>query len=262
MFKKNSFVPFVTLGDPDFKTSIKIIEELINSGADALELGFAFSDPVADGPVIQKANKRALDNGITNKKNFEILKEIRKKSNISISIMLSYNIALTYGLDEFYKKCRELKIDGILFPDIPLEENKEITKYSKKYKLNQIYLVATNSDKKRIKEITKFARGYIYLVSTLGTTGVRSEIDKAVKTKIKEIKQYSKLPVFVGFGISKPEHVKNVLKMGADGAICGSAICKIIEKNQNDKNLLKKISKFTKSMVKESQANIKKEGTS
>ncbi len=251
MFKKNIFMPFVVIGDTDYQTSIKIIKTLIDNGADALELGFAFSDPIADGAVIQKANKRALDNKITNKKNFEILKEIRNYSSIPISLMLSYNLALFYGLDNFYKKCKELKIDGILFPDVPIEENKEINYYSKKFKINQIYLIATNSSEFRIKKICKFAKGYIYFVSTLGTTGVRKKLDKKISKKIKQIKKYTKLPIYVGFGISEPKHIKEVINMGADGAISGSAICKIIEENlTNKKQIIKTIGEFCYKMQK------------
>lgn len=249
MFKKNYFIPFVVIGDPDYQTSIKIIKNLIDDGADALELGFAFSDPIADGPIIQNANKRALDNKITNKKNFKILEEIRNYSSIPISLMLSYNLAFSFGLNKFYKKCNQLKINGILFPDVPIEENKEINYYSKKYKINQIYLIATNSDEFRIKKICKLAKGYLYLVSTLGTTGIRKKINYKINKKIKQIKKYTSLPIYIGFGISKPKHIKEMIKMGADGVIIGSAICKIIEKNkQNEKQLLLKIKQFCEKM--------------
>lgn len=229
-----------------FKEIIKI---LIENGASSLELGFAFTDPIADGPAVQAANNRALKSEITTKKSFEILEYIRSFSEIPISIMMNYNIAYKFGLDDFYKKCSKIKIDGILFPDVPLEKNETITEMSKKYNIHQIYLVATNSSKDRIKEITSVASGYIYLVSILGTTGSRSEIEKIFKTKISEIKEFSNLPIYVFFGISEPKHVKEVFEMGASGAISGSAICKIIEKNEDD--LIKKIEEFTKKKMSE-----------
>jgi tryptophan synthase alpha chain len=232
MFKNNAFIPFVVLGDPTYNESIKIIKDLIDNGADALELGFAFSDPVADGPVIQKANNRALANEITTAKAFEIIKEIRAYSQIPISLMLSYNLVYKFGTEKFYKLSSENKINAILCPDIPLEESDEILEYSKKYNINQVFLVSPTTTIARMHELNKVCGGYVYLVSHLGTTGTMGELSKQLPTLIKTVKKEMKLPVYVGFGISKPEHVSEVLAMGADGAICGSAICKIIEKGK------------------------------
>jgi tryptophan synthase alpha chain len=244
MFKSNAFIPFSVLGDPGKKESIEIIKSLIDNGADALELGFAFSDPVADGPVIQKANNRALSNGITTKDSFEILKEIRNYSNIPISLMLSYNLVYNFGSEKFYEKTSELKIDAVLCPDIPLEESEEIVKLSKKYGINQIFLVSPVTTKERMHKLNEVSSGYIYLVSLLGTTGTRTELNKKLPDLIKTVKNEMKLPVYVGFGISKPKHVKEVLTMGADGAICGSAICRVIEEG----GLAKEVGEFCKKM--------------
>jgi len=249
MFGKNIFMPFTVLGDPTIEDSIKIIKGLIKNGAGALELGFAFSDPIADGPVIQKADNRALTNGITTEKAFEIIEEIRKESNIPISLMLSYNLVYKYGTEKFYNKSKELKIDAILCPDVPLEESEELVKYSKKYKIAQVFLISPTTTKERMKKLNKVCTGYIYLVSLLGTTGERTQLSTRLPDLIKLAKNEMKLPVYVGFGISKPEHVKNVLALGADGAICGSAFCKIIEENINDnEQMLKKINKFCEEM--------------
>jgi tryptophan synthase alpha chain len=245
-FGKKIFMPFVVLGDPNYEESIKIIKKLIDGGAGALELGFAFSDPIADGPVIQKADLRALKEGANTNRNFQIINEVRKYSNIPISIMLSYNLAYKYGLEEFYKKCAEEKIDAVLFPDVPLEESKEAVTLSKKYKLNQIFLVSPTTTLARLKEIKKVCTGYVYLVSILGTTGTRDTMNTHLKELINKTKKEIKLPIYVGFGISKPEHVKEVLKIGASGAISGSAICKIIEENQGHE----KIAAFCKEMSK------------
>lgn len=243
MFKSKAFMPFVVLGDPNYESSIKIIKSLIDNGADALELGFAFSDPIADGPVIQKANNRALANGITTKKNFMILEEIRKYSSIPISLMLSYNLVYNYGTEKFYQKCSELKIDAILCPDIPLEESEELVKYARKYNIHQIFLVSPTTTIQRMKELNIVCSGYVYLVSLLGTTGTRTELNTKLPKLIKTVKKEMKLPIYVGFGISEPRHVKEVLEAGADGVICGSAFCKIIEEGKiND------IGKFCKQM--------------
>jgi len=249
MFGKKTFMPFVVLGDPNYEESVKIIRGLIKNGANALELGFAFSDPIADGPVIQRANNRALGNGITTEKNFKILEEIRHTSKIPISIMLSYNLVYKYGTENFYKKCKELKIDAILCPDVPLEESEELVANSKKYKINQVFLVSPTTTQERMKKLNKVCKGYVYLVSLLGTTGTRENLNTKLPELVKLTKKEMKLPVYVGFGISKPEHAKNVIQLGADGAICGSAFCRIIEENLADKKKMQSsIEKFCKEM--------------
>lgn len=244
-------MPFVVLGDPNHEKSIEIIKTLIDNGAGALELGFAFSDPIADGPVIQKANLRALKNGTTTAKNFEILKEIRNYSKIPISLMLSYNLAYKHNLEEFYKKCAELKIEAVLFPDVPLEEAKDALNLSQKYGINQVFLVSPTTTKERLKEIKKVCKGYVYLVSILGTTGTRENMNTHLKELIQRTKQELALPIYVGFGISKPAHVKEVLEMGADGTISGSAVCKIIEETNADTT---KIGEFCKEMSQEAKS--------
>ena len=245
MFKNNIFMPFVVLGDPGYNESIAIIKTLIDNEAGALELGFAFSDPIADGPVIQKSNNIALSNGITTDKSFEILKEIRDYSNIPISLMLSYNLVFKYGIEKFYSNCEKLKINAVLCPDVPIEESSDLITNSKRFNINQIFLVSPNTTIKRMKKINTICSGYVYLVSLLGTTGEREQINQKLPELIKTVKQEIDLPVYVGFGISKPEHVKNVLEIGADGAICGSAICKLI---QNSSDSVKDVGKFCKEM--------------
>lgn len=247
-FKKKIFMPFVVLGDPTFEKSILIIKELIKNGAGALELGFAFSDPIADGPVIQKANKRALDNGITTSKGFEIIEIIRKESNIPISLMLSYNIVYKYGEDNFYKKCSELKVNGVLVPDVPLEEATPLLTAAKKHKIAQVFLVTPTTPIERMNTIAKYAQGYVYLVSLIGTTGVRKDLDNSLPALIKETKKHFKIPVYVGFGISEAEHAKNAIRLGADGAISGSAVTKLIENNLTHSSIDKIVGDFCKKM--------------
>ena len=249
MFKKNIIMPFVVLGDPDYNSSLKIIKTLIDNGSGALELGFAFSDPIADGKVIQKANKRALDNGITTLKAFELLKEIRDYSEIPISIMLSYNLAYQHGLDSFYKKCHDLKIDAILFPDLPLEESDEVMQYSKKYSIDQIFMVSQITSEARLEKMAKLCSGYVYLVSRLGTTGTREKLNSNLKKLIEKTKRYFNIPIYVGFGISKPEHVQKVFTIGANGVIIGSAISRIIEENHANKiKMIENLSNFLSSL--------------
>ena len=233
-FGKNIFMPFLVLGDPTYEQSVKLIKSLIDNGAGALELGFAFSDPIADGPIIQRADKRALDKGITTAKGFDILKEIREYSQIPISLMLSFNLVFNYGMEWFYKKCKELKIDAVLCPDAPLEESSELVELSKQYGVNQVFLVSPTTTDERMKMINEVCSGYVYLVSLLGTTGTRENLNQTLPELVSRVKSSINLPVYVGFGISSPEHVKAVISDGADGAICGSAICKLVEANLED----------------------------
>lgn len=243
-FKKNIFIPFVVLGDPTLEKSKEIIQTLIKNGAGALELGFAFSDPIADGPVIQESNKRALSNGITTEKSFSLIADIRSESTIPISLMVSFGLVFRYGVENFYQKCKELSVDAVLFPDIPLEEADEVISYSKKYGIAQVFLVSPTTIS-RVKEISKVCSGYVYLVSLVGTTGVRENLSNVLPSLIKKVKAEINLPVYVGFGISKPDHVREVLSAGADGAICGSAICKIIQKKEFT---VEELGEFCKSM--------------
>jgi tryptophan synthase alpha chain len=248
-FSKNIFMPFVVLGDPTYEQSIELVKTLIDHGAGSLELGFAFSDPIADGQTIQKANKRALDDGITTKKSFDILRKIRNYFSIPISLMLSFNIVYNYGTEDFYKKCNELKIDAVLCPDVPLEESEDLVKYSKRYGLNQIFIVSPTTTDDRMKQINTICSGYVYLVSLLGTTGIRDKINIKLADHIKRTKANIDLPVYVGFGISKPEHVKKILNDGADGVICGSAFCRLIESNLNNfDKMIKDVGDFCQSM--------------
>ena len=260
MFKSSIFVPFVTLGDPTKEQSAKLIKSLIDNGAGALELGFAFSDPIADGPVIQRANNRALKSGITTKKAFEILEDAREYSSIPISLMLSFNIMFSYGTEKFYKKCSETGIDAVLVPDVPLEESKELVELAKKYAVHHISLITPTTTDERMRAISKISSGYAYLVSLLGTTGTREKLAQELPEMISRAKKNMPMPVYVGFGVSKPGHVQNVLGLGADGAISGSAVCKIIEKNlENFGEMEKEIGKFCREMSgRADKQNLKK----
>ncbi len=248
--KEKAFVPFVVLGDPDFQNSFGIIKTLIDSGADALELGFAFSDPIADGPTIQEADQRALSKGIDTEKNFKLLEKITEYSksknlNVPISLLLYSNLILQYGIEKFYKKAKSVGVSAILASDVSLEESKPFVHAARKNKIEQIFLATQTTSNERLRKILKVAEGYVYLVSVMGITGARKNIQKETIDLIKRVKSKSRLPIVVGFGISSKENAKAVVGAGADGFIVGSAIVNLIKKNLNSrKRMLVEISKF------------------
>lgn len=258
LFKKiknknqGAFIPFIVLGDPDENLSIKIIETLIENGADALELGFPFSDPISDGPTIQKSSYRSLQNNATTNKCFNIINEIRKKNlDIPIGILVYANIVFSNGTDFFYASCSKNKIDSILIPDLPVEESKFFLKFADYYKISQIFVCPPNADDNLIKKISYYGKSYIYLSSRSGITGTENKAHLPSKSLVRKIKKLCSIPIIQGFGISEPEHIKNSLKCGISGSIVGSAFIKIIENNLHDsKNMLKKIKLFVKKMKK------------
>jgi tryptophan synthase alpha chain len=252
MFKRVSkkcegaFVPFVVAGDPDFDTSLAIVKELVKNGADALEIGFAFSDPIADGPTVQEANLRALNSGINIDKNFEFIKKIREFTSIPVGILIYYNLIYQKGIDLFYQQASENGINSILSADLPPEEASEVIKVAKNYGVNQIFLAAQTTTNERLKVISEFSSGFTYLVSVMGVTGARNEVKNSTVDLIKRLRKHNDLPLLVGFGISHPNHVKEVIEAGAEGAIVGSALIEIISQNLNDKErMLQKIGEST-----------------
>jgi tryptophan synthase alpha chain len=243
--KKPAFIPFIVSGYPDIETTGKLIKLFQNHGAAAVELGISFSDPLADGPVIQNAAKIALDNGITINKIFELL--INTKDKISIPVILfSYiNPVIRYGMEEFLKQAKSANVSGVIIPDLPIEESEEFAVLCEKYDVDLIMLVAPNSDKERIRMISKASRGFIYLVSSIGVTGVRESFSSLLTDLVNEIKSVTDVPVSVGFGISKPEHIIDLQKLKVDGAIVGSALIKIIDNYKHDQSLLlEEVSKY------------------
>ena len=230
--KEGALITFVTVGDPNAEQSGKIIQKLVDSGADALELGFAFSDPLADGPVIQAANQRALKAGMNVGKAIGIIAEIRKNNqSIPIGLLVYCNLVYNYGIEKFYKGIKAAGIDSVLIADLSLEESATYVSEAGKNGISQIFMVAPATTDKRLKLIVEKAEGFIYLVSVAGTTGARSEIGESTLRFIRKTRKATDLPLCVGFGISMPEHVSEVLSNGADGAIVGSAIGKLIEEN-------------------------------
>ncbi len=248
--KEKALIPFVVVGDPNYKISLEIVKRIIKSGADILELGFVFSEPIADGPTIQTAGVRALKAGVNTDKNFDFIKQIRKfNKDIPIGILIYANLIYQRGIDRFYRDAAKAEIDSVLVADLPIEEAGEYIKAARKNKVNTVFIVSPLTSNERLKKITKKVRGFVYVVSRLGVTGAREDLEEGTLKLLRRIRPKTKLPLCVGFGISKPEHVKAVCKAGADGAIVGSAIVKIIEKNLKNRSLmLKKIENYIKSM--------------
>lgn len=229
---KKVFIGFLTAGDPSKEKTIEYILAMEKAGADIVEIGIPFSDPIAEGQVIQNANIRALANGINTDEIFDLVKEVRNKSNIPLAFLTYINPVFYYGYEKFFKKCHSVGINGIIIPDLPYEEKSEIVDFAKKYDVDIISLIAPTS-KDRIQMIAKDATGFIYLVSSMGVTGVRSEIKTNLNEIIDDIRQVTDVPIAVGFGINTPEQSNKIAKI-ADGVIVGSAIVKIIEKHGND----------------------------
>ena len=225
---KKAFIPFITCGDPDLETTGKIVREAVKNGASLVELGIPFSDPTAEGPVIQGANLRALNGGVTTDKIFEFVKELRKDVTVPMVFMTYANVVFSYGSERFIKTCSEIGIDGIILPDLPFEEKEEFLPECHKYGVDLISLIAPTS-KDRVAMIAKEAEGFIYLVSSLGVTGTRNEINTDLGSIVKIIRENTNVPCAIGFGISTPEQAKKMAAV-SDGAIVGSAIIKIMEK--------------------------------
>ena len=241
---KKAFIPFVTCGDPDLTTTGEIVRAAVENGADLIELGIPFSDPTAEGPVIQGANIRALSGGVTTDKIFDFVRELRKDVKIPLVFMTYANVVFSYGAERFISTCAETGIDGIILPDLPFEEKGEFQPVCKKYGVDLISLIAPTSDK-RIAMIAKEAEGFLYIVSSLGVTGTRSEITTDLASIIKVVRENTDIPCAIGFGISTPEQAKKMAGL-SDGAIVGSAIIKLIEKSRE--NAPKAVGEYVKEM--------------
>ena len=248
--KEGAFIPFVVLGDPNIETSFEIIKTLIDNGADALELGFAFSDPIADGPTIQEADQRALSHNINTDDAFELIQQIRSyNQKIPISLLIYYNLILQRGIGEFYSQAKQVGVDAVLAADCPVEEAEPLLKAAKENGIDQMFIVAPTTTKARLKKILAQASGYVYLVSLLGVTGARAALQTKTVKLIKFVKPNTNLPICVGFGISKPGHVKEVVGAGANGVIVGSAVIKLVKENLGDKEkMLAAVSEFASEM--------------
>tara|TARA_Y100001968_G_C19432918_1_gene758053 strand:- start:1505 stop:2326 length:822 start_codon:yes stop_codon:yes gene_type:complete len=234
---KIALMPFLMAGDPDLFTTSKILLKLQESGADIVELGIPYSDPLADGPVIQAAASRSLSKGTTPLKVFEMLREIRGKLTIPIVIFTYSNPLIVKGMECFCEEASLSGVSGIVVPDLPLEEAEKLSFIASKNNLDLILLVAPTTPKQRMKKIVGTSKGFTYLVSVTGVTGERSVLEDRVEILVKQMKLYSKMPIAVGFGISGPEQIKQVKRWGADGAIVGSALVKRIHESDEGKEI-------------------------
>lgn len=223
-----AFIAFLTCGYPDLETTAASVRAAVENGADLIELGIPFSDPTAEGPVIQRANQRALTGGVTTDKVFDLVKELRRDVTVPMVFMTYANVIFSYGAQRFISVCREIGIDGLILPDLPFEEKEEFLPVCREYGVDLISLIAPTS-KQRIAEIAKEAEGFLYLVSSLGVTGTRTEITTDLASIVEVVRQNKDLPCAIGFGISTPEQAKKMADI-SDGAIVGSAIIQLLEK--------------------------------
>ncbi|MBO5999242.1 MAG: tryptophan synthase subunit alpha, partial [Lachnospiraceae bacterium] len=223
-----AFIAFITCGDPDLETTAAVVREAVKNGADLIELGIPFSDPTAEGPVIQEANIRALRGGITTDDIFGLVRELRKDITVPMVFMTYANVVFSYGSERFISACADIGIDGLILPDLPYEEKEEFLPVCRRYGVDLVSLIAPTS-KNRIAVIAREAEGFLYIVSSLGVTGTRSEITTDLASIVRVVRENTDVPCAIGFGISKPEQAKKMADI-SDGAIVGSAIIKLIGK--------------------------------
>lgn len=239
-----AFIPFITCGDPDLGTTAAAIKAAEENGADLIELGIPFSDPTAEGPVIQGANLRALNSGVTTDKIFDFVKELRRDVKTPIVFMTYANVVFSYGAEKFISTCRDISVDGLILPDLPFEEKDEFLPLCHKYGVDLVSLIAPTSEH-RIAMIAKEAEGFLYIVSSLGVTGTRSEIKTDLASIVKVVRENTDIPCAIGFGISTPLQAKKMADI-SDGAIVGSAIIKLLQKYGKDAP--KYVGEYIKSM--------------
>ncbi|KZL90759.1 tryptophan synthase subunit alpha [Clostridium magnum] len=239
---EKAMISFVTAGDPDLDTTVDLVIAMEKSGADIIELGIPYSDPLADGVTIQQSSTRALKNGAKIAKIMDSVEEIRKKSQVPLVYLVYYNSIFKYGMEKFIGECSDVGIDAVIIPDLPIEERKDIIDVADKYGVYLIPLVAPTS-KDRIKAITEDGKGFVYCVSTTGVTGVRQAISTNIEEYMNIVSQYTKMPKALGFGISSAEMAKE-FKPYCDAIIVGSAIVKKVAEGKNKEEIIEKVSNF------------------
>ena len=245
--KKKAFIAFITAGDPNLATTEKLALEFARLGVDILELGMPFSDPLADGPTIQAASERALKNRVNLADVFRLVERLRKKIELPIALLTYCNIVYHFGIKDFVKQAKIAGVDGVIVPDLPVEEAKDLIRTAKKNKFATIFLLAPTSDVRRIKKVCSASTGFIYYVSLTGTTGMRKSLPKELAGQLRRIKRVTTKPVCVGFGVSNPQQARETARL-ADGVIVGSAIIKVIERNLGRKDLVPKVTKFVRGL--------------
>lgn len=228
---RGAFVPFLVLGDPDPGLSLRLVDRLVASGADMLELGFPFSDPPADGPVIQAADQRALAAGTTPPLAFEMIEEVQRRHSIPVGLLVYYNLVLQFGLEAFYSRCAEAGVDGVLVADLPLEESSAAVAAARSAGVAPVFIGSSLSSDDRLAGLAAVAEGYLYAVTRVGITGAEEALDARLADEFARYRRALDLPVLAGFGISTPADVVQVIAAGADGAISGSALVRRIAAN-------------------------------
>ncbi|WP_318474778.1 tryptophan synthase subunit alpha [Photobacterium leiognathi] len=248
--KEGAFVPFVTIGDPNPEQSMQIIDTLVESGADALELGIPFSDPLADGPTIQGATIRALESGTTPVLCFEMLTQIRQKyPTMPIGLLMYANLVFAAGIENFYQQCSEAGVDSVLIADVPVNASQEFREAAVKYGVHPIFIAPPNADETTLQAVSELGGGYTYLLSRAGVTGAETKAGMPIDHLLSSLKAHNAPPAILGFGISSPEQVRDAIEAGAAGAISGSAVVKIIEQNLDDNHqMLAKLAEFISAM--------------
>ena len=254
---EGAFVPFVTLGDPNIQTSEKILDTLVDSGADALELGLPYSDPIADGPTIQAASIRARKSNVSTANCFEILTRFRDRhADIPVGLLLYSNLVLASGIDTFYQRAADAGVDSVLIADVPLREADRFIEAAKKHGIKQILIAPPNASDDTLAQIGKLSSGYTYLLGRAGVTGVETAAEIPAVSLVKKLSQFDCAPPLLGFGISKPDQVKAAVEAGAAGAISGSATVNIIAQNlQDTATMLSKLGEFVSAMKQATSRN-------
>ena len=245
---KKAFIAFITAGYPSLAVTEKLIVAFDRLGVDIVELGVPFSDPLADGPIIQEASQSALKKNTHLIDILNLVKRVRRQTEIPLCLMTYYNPIFCFGEEKFTRKAKDVGVDGVIIPDLPPEEGKPFIRYANEVGLDTICFLSPTSTTKRIKSITREAKGFIYYVSLTGVTGARQSLSTDLTRNIKLIKKYTHKPVCVGFGVSNSSQIKQINKI-ADGAIVGSAIVKIIKDNIGKPDLIKRVSNFTRSLI-------------
>jgi len=248
--QEGAFVPFVTIGDPHPELSLRIIDTLVTAGADALELGIPFSDPLADGPTIQGANIRALAAATTPDTCFEIIAEIRKRHpDIPIGLLMYANLVFSKGIDAFYQHCAEAGVDSVLIADVPVGESAEFRAAARRHGIDSIFIAPPNADRHTLRQVAEHSSGYTYLLSRAGVTGTETRAGMPVDRLLSQLREFNAPPALLGFGIAEPTQVRAAIQAGAAGAISGSAVVKIIERHQLDPDtLLAELTRFISAM--------------
>jgi tryptophan synthase alpha chain len=233
--KHTALIPYITVGYPTVETTLKVVPLFASTGCDIIELGIPFSDPLADGATIQRASYEALSQGVSPKVCFKVAEELRQQVEIPLVFMTYYNPVLKFGLEQFCSKCAEVGIDGLIIPDLPPEEGKELEKSTRRHGLDLVYLLSPASTEERIRLVTSRSSGFIYLVSLTGVTGARAKLPEELESFVASVRKRTEKPLCIGFGVSTPEQARRVAKV-ADGVIVGSRIIQLLDEDKSLKN--------------------------